>query len=163
MSFNGLDLTVAVVALLSIALGAWRGFLYELFSLGGWVVAFVVARLFAADVAVQLPMKGASPELRMVVAFVGLFIATAFAAGLLSWLVRKLVSVSGLRPVDRSLGMVFGMARATLILVIVGLVAGATPLAKQDVWVQSASGPWLLKAADYGKRWLPEELEKVLD
>jgi membrane protein required for colicin V production len=163
MSFNGLDLAVAVVALLSIALGAWRGFLYELFSLGGWVVAFVVARLFASDVAGQLPMKGASPELRMVVAFVGLFIATAFAAGLLSWLVRKLVSVSGLRPVDRSLGMVFGMARATLILVIVGLVAGATPLAKQDVWVRSASGPWLLKAADYGKRWLPEELEKVLD
>lgn len=163
MSFNALDVGVALVALVSIVLGAWRGFLYELLSLLGWVVAFIVARLFAVDVAGRLPMSGASAELRLIVAFIGLFVATAFAAGLVSWLVRKLVSLSGLRPVDRSLGVVFGMLRASLILLVVGVVAGVTPLATQDVWVQSVSGPWLLKAADYGKTWLPAELEKVLD
>jgi len=39
-----LDWIFAVVLLLSMALGAWRGLVYEVLSLVNWVVAFVLAR-----------------------------------------------------------------------------------------------------------------------
>lgn len=163
MSINPLDGAVALVVVVSLVLGAWRGFLYELLSIVGWVAAFVAARLFAEDLAPALPMAGASPELKLVVAFVALFVAVAFLAGMVSWLVRKLASASALRPVDRSLGLVFGLVRAALILVLAGLVAGATPLAKQAFWVQSTTGEWLLWAGGQARALLPQDVGKVLN
>lgn len=162
MELNAVDLALVLIALVSISIGAWRGFLYEIISLAGWFVAFFLARWFAADVAAVLPMSGASAGLRLAVAFVLVFVAAAFAAGLVSWLVRKLVSQLGLRPVDRVLGAVFGMVRAVLLLVLGGFVVGMTPLAKHEMWVASAGGPLLLKAAEMGKTLLPTELAKVI-
>lgn len=162
-AMNPVDVAVALVIVFSLVLGAWRGFLYELLSIAGWVLAFVAARWFAADVAGRLPMQGASPELRLVVAFAAVFVGVAFAAGLVTWLVRKLVSASALRPVDRSLGLVFGLFRAALILVVVGVVAAATPLGRQEFWVSSASGTWLRWAGERGMALLPEDLGKVLN
>ena len=162
MELNAVDLALVLIALVSITIGAWRGFLYEILSLAGWFVAFFLARWFAADVAAVLPMSGASAGLRLAVAFVLVFVAAAFAAGLVSWLVRKLVSQLGLRPVDRVLGAVFGMVRAALLLVLGGFVVGMTPLAKHEMWVASAGGPLLLKAAEMGKTLLPTELAKVI-
>lgn len=162
MVLNAVDIAILLIALVSIIIGAWRGFLYEILSIGGWVLAFFAARAFADDVAVLLPMSGASAGLRLAVAFVLMFVATAFAAGLVSWLVRKLVTQLGLRPVDRVLGAAFGMVRAVLLLVAGGFVVGMTPLAQHEVWAESAGGPLLLKAADAGKTLLPSELVKVL-
>ncbi|MBX9835253.1 MAG: CvpA family protein, partial [Burkholderiaceae bacterium] len=34
----------------SLLIGAWRGLVFELLSLAGWVAAFFVAQWFAADV-----------------------------------------------------------------------------------------------------------------
>ena len=48
--------------------------------------------------------------------FAVVFMATVFAAGLLSWLIKKLVETVGLRPVDRTLGGVFGLARGLVLL-----------------------------------------------
>lgn len=162
MTMNAVDIAILLIALISIMIGAWRGFLYEVLSLAGWFVAFFVARWFAADVAAWLPMSGASDGLRLVVAFVLVFVATAFAAGMVSWLVRKLVTRLGMRPVDRVLGAAFGMVRAVLLLVVGGFVVGMTPLANNEIWAESAGGPLLLKAADAGKTLLPPELVKVL-
>jgi membrane protein required for colicin V production len=162
MALNAVDIAILLIAVISISVGAWRGFLYEVLSLAGWFVAFFLARWFAADVAALLPMSGASAGLRLAVAFVLVFVGAAFAAGLVSWLVRKLVAQLGLRPVDRLLGAVFGMIRAVLVLVVGGFVVGLTPLAKHEVWAESAGGPLLLKAADAGKTLLPTELVKVL-
>ena len=41
---DGLLLGILVVSML---LGAWRGLIFELFSLVGWVAGFFVSRLFA--------------------------------------------------------------------------------------------------------------------
>lgn len=163
MSINPLDGAVVLVVVVSLLLGAWRGFLYELLSILGWIAAFVAARMFAEDLAPRLPMTGASPELRLVVAFVALFVAVAFLAGIFSWLVRKLASASALRPVDRSLGLVFGIVRAVLILVLAGLLAAATPLPKQAFWLESVTGDWLLWAGGQARALLPQDVGKVLN
>lgn len=44
-----LDWGLLAVLALSMLLGAWRGLVFEVLSLAGWVLAFVVARWFAGD------------------------------------------------------------------------------------------------------------------
>jgi membrane protein required for colicin V production len=44
----------------SLLLGAWRGLVYELMSMLGWIAAFVLAQWWAPEVALRLPMSGAT-------------------------------------------------------------------------------------------------------
>ena len=47
------------VLLASLLLGAWRGLVYEVMSVVGWVVAFILAQVFAGSLAQHLPMESA--------------------------------------------------------------------------------------------------------
>ena len=46
-----IDLLILVILSISILVGIWRGFIHETLSLLAWVAAFVIARVFAPDVA----------------------------------------------------------------------------------------------------------------
>ncbi len=162
MELNVVDAGMALVVLISLLVGAWRGFLFEVFSLAGWVCAFFAARWLANDVAVRLPMEGASAGLRHGLGFVLVFVAAAFVAGLLSWLVRKLASKVGLRPVDRVLGATFGLLRAGLLLLLIAAGVGLTPWARHEAWLASPSAQLLTVVARDGQVWLPQELLKVI-
>lgn len=162
MELNAVDLALALGVCLSLAVGAWRGFLYEVFSLAGWVAAFFIARWWAADVAIRLPMGAASEGLRFAAAFVLVFVVAAFIAGLISWLIRKLAVKVGLRPVDRVLGAFFGLVRAAVLLVLLAFGVTLTPLARHEAWVQSTGAQFFVGVAQQGKSMLPEELLKVL-
>ncbi len=162
MTLNWVELTLLGVIVFSRVLGAWRGFLYEVFSLAGWVLAFFAARWLAGDLAPHLPLGELSAGWRQAVAFVVVFVVAAFVAGLISWVIRKLAEQVGLRPVDRVLGAVFGLLRAAVLLVVLAFAVSLTPLSRQDAWLQSSGAQFLARLALQGKPWLPEELLKVL-
>lgn len=138
------DWVLLGVLFASMLVGLWRGLVYEVLSLAGWVAAFVVAQWLAADVVGWLPMiQGAPQSVQYAVAFAVVFMATVFAAGLLSWLIKKLVETVGLRPVDRTLGGVFGLARGLVLLLALTVILQLTGMAR-DTWWTSAQGPvWL--------------------
>lgn len=159
---NAVDGVLLVAMLLSMALGAWRGFLYEVFSLAGWVLAFLLAKWFAADAAAWLPLQGASDALKSVAGFLAVFVGSAFGFGLLSWLVRKLAEKVGLRPVDRVLGSLFGMARGLVLLVLAAFVVGLTPWSREALWLESRLAQVLVVMAGHAKVVLPEEFLKVV-
>jgi len=159
---NVVDALLATAMLLSMVLGAWRGFLYEVFSLAGWVAAFLLAKWFAADAAAHLPLQGASEALKTVAGFLVVFIASAFGFGLVSWLVRKLAEKVGLRPVDRVLGSLFGMVRGLILLVFAAFVVGLTPWARDGIWLESRLAQLLVVLAEHAKVLLPEEFLKVV-
>lgn len=141
-----LDAVLLGVVVISMLLGAWRGLVFELFSLVGWVAGFFVARLFAPDVAALLPLQGWDATLQYGVGFVLTFVVAVFAWGLLSALAKKLIEVAGLRPVDRTLGAVFGLLRAAVLILVLSVVVVSTPLQAQNWWTQSAAAPWLTDA-----------------
>jgi len=147
MDFAVVDIVLVSVLLISIVIGAWRGLLYEVLSVFGWVAAFFLAQWFAVDVASWLPLGTDTPEpLRYAAGFALVFVAVAFAAGLLAWLVKQLVESVGLRPVDRTLGAVFGLLRGLIILLALGLVVAMTPLHQHAQW-QASRGAGLLDAS----------------
>lgn len=157
-----LDWIFVAVLLASLALGAWRGLVYEVLSVLAWIVAFVLAQWLAPDVAQRLPMSGATEMIRYAAGFALVFIATVFASGLVAWLMKKLVESVGLRPMDRVLGAVFGLVRGVILLLAATVVMQMTPF-KSSAWWQESTGVTASTTALKGlKPMLPEEFGKYL-
>jgi membrane protein required for colicin V production len=157
-----IDYAVLAVTAISVMWGAWRGLVREVISLGGWVMAFLAANLLAGPLGEALPESIARPELRVLLAFVGIFILTLAVSTLAGVLLARLLKAAGLDGLDRVLGALFGVARALLILLALALVAGLTRLPGDPAWTQSVCGPLLVQAATAVKPWLPPALASRL-
>lgn len=157
-----LDWIFLAVLLISLVVGAWRGLVYELFSVANWIVAFVLAQWFAPEAARWLPMSSASEIVRYAAGFVLVFVLSLFAGGLVAFLMSKLVQAVGLRPVDRVLGAAFGLVRGVVLLLAFAVVFGMTPLVKGPLW-QESTGAGIATVALQGlKPVLPQEFGKYL-
>lgn len=151
------------VLVFSLLLGAWRGLVYEVLSVLGWAVSFYVAQWLAPQVALWLPIQSASEPLRYAAAFVLVFIAAVFTAGLLASVLKKVVEAMGLRPVDRTLGAGFGLLRGVILLLAATVVMDMTAL-KSSAWWQESKGSVALEATLKGlKPVLPEQFAKYLN
>lgn len=160
MSF--LDYVLIAVVVVSSAWGVWRGLAREVLSLAGWVIAFVAANLFAAPLAEALPRSIERPELRMIVAFVAVFLVALTVTTLAAVLLSKLLKAVGLGGLDRTLGGLFGLARALVLALAFALVAGLTSLSRHPLWMDSFSGPALGRAVLELRPWLPAALARRL-
>jgi membrane protein required for colicin V production len=156
LQWAALDWLVLALVLASLLLGAWRGLVYEVLSLLAWAAAFFIAQWFAAD------MGGLSEPVRFAAGFMGLFLATLFACSLVASLAKKLIEAVGLRPVDRVLGAAFGVVRAAVLLLVLGVVAQLTPVGQASWWVESASAPRIAQTLQILRPALPEQFGRML-
>jgi membrane protein required for colicin V production len=157
-----IDWILIFVLAFSMLLGAWRGLVYEVLSVLGWVAAFYLAQLFAPRVSLMLPMDSLSEPVRYAAGFVLVFIAAVFAAGLLAFLLKKLVEAIGLRPVDRTMGAAFGLVRGVILLLAAAVVMELTALKNSPWWQESKGAVALTAALSALKPVLPEQFAKYL-
>jgi membrane protein required for colicin V production len=157
-----LDWIAVALIVVSMLFGLVRGLVFEVISLVGWVVAFVVAQWFASDVAAWLPAGDPQASWRYPLAFVLLFVAVAFGVGLVASLTRKLIAAVGLRPVDRILGGAFGAARGAVALLVLAVVVHLLALSDSAWWHESRSAVVLDAALQSLKPALPEKLASYL-
>lgn len=153
---TAVDWVLAAVLAASALIGLWRGLVFEVLSLLGWVLAYFAARMWADAVGLWLPMGDTGETARSAAGFVIVFIAVAFGCGLVASLLRKLIGSVGLRPVDRTLGAVFGLVRGLLLLLVLAVVVEATSLHEQDGWRTSQAAPLLRAALSGVKPALPQ-------
>lgn len=133
------DWIILGVIAISLALGFFRGFVREAFSLAGWVAAYVVARLFHEPLELLLADSISTPSMRLAAAWGGLFVTTLVLAALASYLVLSVVESAGLRGADRFLGAGFGVARGFLL--VLAVLVMVAPFASRDPWWTSAKLP----------------------
>lgn len=157
-----LDWIFAAVLLLSMALGGWRGLVYEVLSLVNWVAAFFLAQWLALAVARWLPMSGASEVMRYAAGFVIVFIVAAVVGGLVVALIKKLTEAVGLRPIDRALGVAFGLARGVVLLLVATLVVSMTPLRDSVTWKESTGARVAVGVLGGLKPVLPQNMGRYL-
>jgi len=153
-----LDYAVLGVIGASVLWGVWRGLVREVISIAGWILAFVAANLLATPLASILPQAIPRPELRLLVAFMGLFIVVLVIATLFGMLLSRLAKAAGLAGLDRLLGSFFGLARGLLIVLAFALVAGLTPIPAKAFWQKSVSGAPMARAALSLRPLLPPSL-----
>ncbi len=127
------DWILSAILAASMLLGVWRGLVYEVLSVIGWIAAFVLV-----------------------------FVASVFAAGLISALMKKVISAVGLRPVDRMLGAIFGLFRGVILLLAVSVVVHMTALQESEWWLESKGAPMLITLLKGLRPMLPEKFGAFL-
>ena len=158
---NTVDWVLLSVLLLSGLWGVWNGVVKEVFSLLAWVLGFVLSIQFAADVSQVLPLSWAQ-GFRMACAWVLIFLLVLLVMGLLASFLKQLLSMVGLGLFDRFLGGVFGLLRATIMLLAITLLVGLTPLKSNLEWMGSRVAQTVHLLLVYLKPALPAQLERLV-
>ncbi len=102
-----------------------------------WVVAFVVARTFHPNAQTLLSGWIDQPILLVIAAFLSLFIATLLVGAGINFTVAALIRLTGLTPLDRLLGVFFGLARGLVLAVVLVALVRLTPMTESLWWQQS--------------------------
>lgn len=157
-----LDYAIIAVLVISLVWSALRGVVREIISLGGWIIAFLAANLFAGPLAAHLPQMIAGDTLRALVAFLAIFIVALILTALVGLLMSRLVNAVGLGAADKGLGALFGLARGLIVILVAALLAGLTSAPRQAWWKDSVSGEPLKHAALVLKPWLPDSFAQRL-
>lgn len=157
------DYIILAIIVISVLVGALRGFVKEAFSLAVWVLAFLLAFQYSGDLAQLLENRVELPSARTALSFAGLFLAVLLVGGLLTYLVGKLVEKTGLSGTDRLLGAVFGGARGLILVIFMILVTGLTPVPQDQWWQQSRTIQGLLPLAEWSAQFLPDYILEHLD
>jgi membrane protein required for colicin V production len=157
------DYAILGIVVISILVGTLRGFIKEVFSLAVWAAAFLVAFQYSGALAMVLEAHIELPSARTSLAFAGLFLSVLLIGGLITFLIGKLVEKTGLSGTDRLLGGVFGALRGLILVLVLMLVAGLTPVPQDPWWQQSRSIQSLIPLAEWSAQFLPEYILEYMD
>jgi membrane protein required for colicin V production len=149
------DYIVLLVLVCSVLISTSRGLIKEMLSLVSWVVAFVVANAYGAQLADLLPAVVPGVALRLMLAFVLLFIGVRMLMGMLTMALDAAVTASGLGLADRGLGSLFGVARGVFIVLIVVILCGMTEIPRQTFWKNAMLSPLAETGVRIIKPYLP--------
>lgn len=153
-----IDYAIIILILISSVIGLLRGLVREAFSLVTWVVAFWVSLSFSREFSNLLAGIISYPSVRSAIAFLILFIVTLILGALLSYMLSELVKKTGLTGSDRFIGMFFGIARGVIIISIVVMLAGLTPLPEDLWWKESILIPSFQSLAVWLRDYIPSGL-----
>jgi len=152
------DYLVLFVLISSVIISTMRGLVKEILSLLGWVVAFVVANAYGAQLAPLLPELVPGATVRLMVAFGALFLGVRILMGLLSLALGSLIDAAGLSLADRGLGGLFGLARGVVIVLAAVILCSMTSIPQQAFWKDALLSPLAETGARTVKPFLPAAL-----
>lgn len=152
------DYAISLVILVSAVIGLFRGFIKEAFALFAWIVAIGVGLQYSRDFAVLLQNIISYPSARIATAFTILFFMTLILGGIISFILQHLIEKTGLTGTDRLLGMQFGIIRGAVLVSLMVMLAGVTPLPEDSWWKQSVLIPPFQALAVWLKEHIPSEL-----
>ncbi|MDH4287681.1 MAG: CvpA family protein [Aquincola sp.] len=156
------DWVLLGVLAVSLAVGLWRGLVFEVLSLIGWIAAYVTAQLVSPAVATWLPVGVPGGALNHGAAFALTLIAVLMVWVLAARLLRALIHATPLQAIDRMLGAVFGLARGGVLLLAVATVVALTPAVRSPAWQHSQGAAWLGALLAGLKPALPEAVSRHL-
>ncbi|MGX2957532.1 CvpA family protein [Ursidibacter arcticus] len=157
------DFIIIGIVFFSVLVSLWRGFVEEVMSLAGWIIAFFIASKFypaMANLLLQIDSVYLqnSEYLRNGIAAAILFIAVLIVSGIINALIGQLVSKTGLSGTDRVLGAGFGILRGIFIVAaILFFLDTFTSFAQSELWKESK----LIPHFDFIVKWFFEHFEQL--
>jgi membrane protein required for colicin V production len=164
MPITLLDLVLIVVMLVSGLLAMVRGFMREVLSITGWLLA-AAATLYAYPKLLPLAKQYFNNDIVAAVAVIGgVFLVTLLVVSVFTIRISDMVLDSRVGALDRTLGFLFGLARGLIIVVVAfQFFTWLVPDRSQPEWVRSAksrvvlvgTGQWLMSM-------LPDDPESTI-
>ena len=155
---NLVDLGVLAILAVSALLGLSRGLVRELLGLASWVLAGYCAYRFGPQAIPLASDVTGNQDVAEPAAYVCVFVLFLIVLSLAANLVGRMVRVSALGGLDRTLGLLFGLARGAAVLVAVYIPISL--MLPADRWPEAAvrarSLPWIYYGAVWALGKLPE-------
>jgi membrane protein required for colicin V production len=160
---NFVDIVVLAVIALSTLLALGRGFVKEVLSIFGWIGAAIGTFLifvYVPAVKEFARKQITEPVLADIVCAVALFVVLLIVLGFVNHAISSRVHASALGPLDKSLGLVFGLVRGVVLVALayMAMTDWFMPSREQrpDVINQARTEPYVAMAADFIKSRIPQ-------
>src|SRR5690349_23772049 len=121
------DWVLIAALIVSIIIGAIRGFTREFLGLVSWIVAIAAAVLLAPSAVGWLDSWIKTPSLRIAGSYALVFFGALVLGAIVTSIVSMLVRKSALSGFDRMVGGGFGLIRGVLVAVVAVWLVGLTP------------------------------------
>jgi membrane protein required for colicin V production len=156
---TSVDLAVLGVMILSGLLAFSRGLIREVLSIGAWLGAAAIAVAGLPRIRPLVEPYVPSPEWTDPVCYIILFLVSLIILSVVAKAIGGAVRSSVISGIDRTLGLLFGLARGAVLAVAVYIVAClAIP---PDRWplpvLESRSLPYIYSGAEWAARQIPQE------
>jgi membrane protein required for colicin V production len=152
---TGFDYLVLAIVGVSAVLGFLRGLIKEVLSLVAYLAAFIAALWWGPLVSLWMGPWVTNDLLRVALSYGCIFILVLLLVGLVNVTLATLIDRTGLTPADSGMGVLFGIVRGLLfVLVLVGLL-GHTPLVNELWWKNSSLVPLAVHIIQQIKPILP--------
>jgi membrane protein required for colicin V production len=158
LAYHGLnwaDYVIIFIILFSTIISLMRGFLAEAISLLTWIVAAVIGFKLALPIANLLSNLVHAPSLRLIIGFLAVFIVILIIGSLVNHFLGVFVRTNGLSGTNRLLGIIFGFARAIILIAIFLLFAKTTSVVKENWWQTSQLIPYFHGIISWLQQFIP--------
>jgi membrane protein required for colicin V production len=153
---NWVDVVVLTIVAFSGVLGFLNGMVREVFGLAAWIGAGVAAWYFFPDVQGLARQEITNPDVADPVAFGSVFLLVLIMLSLVARASGKLVRGSVLGGLDRTLGLVYGLARGGALMIAVYVIVGiAEPM---DRWPDQVLEARTLPSIYLGAVWVTDRI-----
>ncbi len=153
---NWVDVLVVAIVALSGMMGFLRGMVREVLGLAAWIGALFVATTFLRQAEGVLHRFIANPDIADPAAFGVLFLVVLVVLSLVARAVGGAIRGSVLGGLDRTLGLVFGLARGGVLLMAAYVIGGM--LMPVDRWPGVVLEARTLPSIYGGAAWAVERL-----
>src|SRR5690348_4649003 len=107
MDLNFADGLIILILAISTIIGIYRGFVRELMTIVTWIIAGTVAYMYGKIVGEYIFFVD-STTAKEILGMIAVFIVVVFIGHLLKLVVLKAAKISGVSPIDRLTGALFG-------------------------------------------------------
>jgi membrane protein required for colicin V production len=149
---SGLDWIIVGVMLVSTWTAAVHGFLFEIFTLAGSIIGFLLAAWEYERIAPWFMPYVKSQAIADLAGFLTILCAVVITAGIIARIVRNLVRAVGLRWADRFLGGAFGVVRGVVIVTVA--IMAITAFAPESPQLAASHLAGYFQLAGGGASWL---------
>ncbi len=156
---NGVDVAVLLIVAFSAMMGFMRGLVREVLGLAAWIGAGVAAFVLFPRVQPMVRQVITNVDLADPVAFGGVFLVLLIVLSLLARSLGGAVRKSALGGLDRTLGLVYGLARGAVIMIAAYIGVGVVE--PMDNWPNMVLEARTLPSIYLGAVWVVERLPEA--
>ena len=152
---------ISVTLLLVFAItGFFNGFIKEVFSAMAWVFSLIAAWLYGPLIFPYVNTYLDSESAKNIISFIILFLLSFIILKTLGSIMSKLISVIGLKSLDKLLGAFFSSLKVLAILISL-FVFNLKYLDKNQWWLDSYSRIYSISFYEYSKPIFDEWIDKA--
>ncbi|MGD0430292.1 MAG: CvpA family protein [Acetobacteraceae bacterium] len=161
---TSVDLVLLAVMILSGLIAFVRGLVREVLSIVAWLGAAAVSFTFLPTIRPWISPYMPSPEWTDPAGYIILFLIALIVFSLIAKTIGGAVRSSPISGIDRTLGLVFGLARGAVLAIIVYIVAcmAIPPERWPPSVLESRSLPYIYTGAAWIARRIPPEYQPAV-